>query len=133
MGIFSLFKGEEKPVYNAAYWKRRREENLATKDIVTRYVACFGSSHYGTFCGIKEIKGFYSKTFEEDTQRTQNWEMTRPIFYQTDFDDSNTYYGYPVQNVFERENAAQNYYNSQCYNHIRPLQAKIDALAAGVK
>lgn len=138
--MFNLFK--KKPKFGSPehyeqefgmpekdYWKKRWDDSLKGKDIVTRYLICFGRGNYEDFCGVKEIKGYYGKTFGPNPEK-EGWQETEDVFYQIDKDDSHNKYMHKPDLCFETLEAAREAYNNNVDKHIKPLQVRIDALKA---
>lgn len=113
------------------YWKSRYEKELEGKDIVTRYLVCFGSGHYKYFCGIQEIKGYHDKTYPEYDDRKpheENWVKTIDCFYQIYPEGKQEQWIHRPDYVFETARQAQDFYNIEVDKYIKPLQARINAL-----
>lgn len=122
MGIFGKARKELEPKYDDdAYWQRRWEEKLKNKDIVKRFVVCFGVGNYEDFCGIKEITGFYEELKDP---------IIHIVFYQIDFDNSRSLRGYDASHCFETRKEAQEAYNKMVLKYTVPLEIRLAALNA---
>jgi hypothetical protein len=128
----TMFRNDEP---DDAYWRKRWEDDLRDKEIVTRFLVCFGTGNYEGFCGIKQIKGHYDMTFNQARYYDADYshEKTVPIFYQIDFDDSHSKYGYPPERCFETLPEAVAYYENNVYAFIEPLQKRVEDLKAPIR
>lgn len=128
MSVCNIFKKEDKkPVIDDAYWKMRFEEDFKDKEILTRFLVCFGYGHYDEFCGVKEIKGYYGKTYSDNTEKDR-WVQDKDTFYQIDFDESYSKRLHDPVRLFETQRQAQDAYNENVHHYIEPLQKRINDL-----
>jgi len=128
MTVWDIFKSSDKPpIHDDTYWKMRYEEDFKDKEILTRFLVCFGHGHYDEFCGVKEIKGYYGKTYSDSPEK-DNWVQDKDIFYQIDFDESYSKRLHDPRLLFETVRQAQDAYNENVNQYVEPLQKRINDL-----